>query len=238
MPWTTPITFVAGAILTAAQQNVIQENLKVGGPTYTNEAARDAAITAPAEGMRAYLTDPTSPAGAGKQTVYSGAAWVAPQVLSLPPFALASLVTNQSIANSTDTYLQLSASSAATAQDAAITAGALTTTIANAGRITINTTGIYVVTVNLQWGANATGYRTVAVVKNLTGSLTGGAVLISTVVTNAGIVTTHGFSAPLSLAATDTLVVGVNQNSGGSLPCATAAPGGNIFSAVLLGKIA
>jgi hypothetical protein len=51
---------------------------------FTNEAARDAAITSPTEGMRAYLTAPTIPAATGSvtsiptgiQTIYNGSVWV------------------------------------------------------------------------------------------------------------------------------------------------------------------
>lgn len=54
------------------------------GGIFTNEAARDAAITSPTEGMRAYLTAPTVPAATGAittvpsgvQTIYNGSAWV------------------------------------------------------------------------------------------------------------------------------------------------------------------
>jgi hypothetical protein len=51
---------------------------------FTTEAARDAAITSPTEGMRAYLTAPTIPAATGSltsiptgvETVYNGSVWV------------------------------------------------------------------------------------------------------------------------------------------------------------------
>jgi hypothetical protein len=51
---------------------------------YVNEAARDAAITSPTEGMRVYLTAPTVPAATGSvtviptgvQTIYNGSVWV------------------------------------------------------------------------------------------------------------------------------------------------------------------
>ncbi len=52
---------------------------------FTNEAARDAAITSPSEGMRAYITAPTVPAATsagytavptGIQTIYNGSVWV------------------------------------------------------------------------------------------------------------------------------------------------------------------
>jgi hypothetical protein len=56
----------------------------MGNPVFTNEAARDAVITAPSEGQRAYLTAPTVPAATGGsqflptgiQTIYNGSAWV------------------------------------------------------------------------------------------------------------------------------------------------------------------
>ena len=51
---------------------------------FTTEAARDASITSPTEGMRAYLTAPTVPAATGTttavptgiQTIYNGSNWV------------------------------------------------------------------------------------------------------------------------------------------------------------------
>jgi hypothetical protein len=56
----------------------------MGQPVYTNEAARDAAITAPVEGMSVYLTAPTIPAATGGDTfiptgivtIYNGSVWV------------------------------------------------------------------------------------------------------------------------------------------------------------------
>jgi hypothetical protein len=84
MPWTTPETFTAGQTLTAASMNIVSGNARMGRPVYTNEAARDAAITSPEEGMIAYLTAPTVPAATGATTVvptgittiYNGSAWV------------------------------------------------------------------------------------------------------------------------------------------------------------------
>jgi hypothetical protein len=85
MAWTAPSTFVAGAILTAAQLNTnVRDNSLAGGPIYATEALRDAAIPSPFEGQRAYITGPTIPATTGTtaslptgiQTVYNGAVWV------------------------------------------------------------------------------------------------------------------------------------------------------------------
>jgi hypothetical protein len=87
MAWTAPKTdFVSGNVLTAAQMNAIGENLVAGGPIYTTEAARDAAITSPFEGQQAYITASeaakttatgTTPAiPTGVSTTYNGSVWV------------------------------------------------------------------------------------------------------------------------------------------------------------------
>ena len=67
-------TFTAGQILTAAQMSSLQLQAVM---TFTTEAARDAAITAPTEGMVAYLTAPTVPTFTGGcMTIYNGSVWV------------------------------------------------------------------------------------------------------------------------------------------------------------------
>jgi hypothetical protein len=85
MAWTTPSTWVAGAILTAAQLNTqLRDNILCGGPIYTTEALRDAAITSPFEGQRAYISGSTVAAATGSitsvptgiQTIYNGTSWV------------------------------------------------------------------------------------------------------------------------------------------------------------------
>lgn len=88
MAWSDPGDFTSGQILTAAQMDAIREALFFGQATFTNEAARDAAIPATGitlqEGMRAYLTAPTVPAATGDTTavptgittIYNGSAWV------------------------------------------------------------------------------------------------------------------------------------------------------------------
>ena len=83
MAWTDPNTYIAGAILTAAQLNAMQANLLAGGPVYATEAARTTAIPSPFEGQRAYITGSTICAASvgaalptGIQTIYNGAAWV------------------------------------------------------------------------------------------------------------------------------------------------------------------
>ncbi len=62
---------------------------------FTTEAARDAAITSPSEGMRAYLTAPTIPAAtadntvlpSGIQTIYNGSIWVCVTPISALTYA-------------------------------------------------------------------------------------------------------------------------------------------------------
>ena len=76
--------FTAGQTLTAASMEDLRGNANAGHNVFTNEAARDAAITAPTEGMMAYLTAPTVPAATGATTavptgittIYNGSAWV------------------------------------------------------------------------------------------------------------------------------------------------------------------
>ena len=81
MAYEAPGTVASGSVWTASQVNVITNDILQFAPyvqgVFTNEAARDAAITAPTEGMHAYLTAPTVPTGTGgAQTIYNGAAWV------------------------------------------------------------------------------------------------------------------------------------------------------------------
>lgn len=78
--------FTAGQVLTAAQMDTyIRDNIMAGGPVYATEAARNADITSPFEGQRAYITGPTvaAPTGAtfatlpsGICTIYNGSVWV------------------------------------------------------------------------------------------------------------------------------------------------------------------
>jgi hypothetical protein len=85
MPWVTPTTVSTGDVLQAAtwNQSVVANSL-MGNPVFTNEAARDAAISSPVEGQRCYLTASTVATATGGitlipsgiQTIYNGSAWV------------------------------------------------------------------------------------------------------------------------------------------------------------------
>lgn len=89
MAWTsfTAGLFTSGQILTAAQMNTyIRDNIMAGGPIYTTETLRDAAITSPFEGQRAYITSPeaakvtatgtVTAIPGGVASVYNGSVWV------------------------------------------------------------------------------------------------------------------------------------------------------------------
>ena len=81
MAYVAPTTRSVGDAVTAADYNIMANDVLQFAPmvqgVFTNEAARDAAITSPTEGMHAYLTAPTVPtSNAGAQTIYNGSAWV------------------------------------------------------------------------------------------------------------------------------------------------------------------
>ena len=78
----TPPT--VGTLLTSATYNQLVDNLEMGTPTFTNEAARAAAIPSPTEGQVAYLTASTEATATGNvtaiptgiRTFYNGSGWV------------------------------------------------------------------------------------------------------------------------------------------------------------------
>ena len=81
MAYVAPTVRSVGDAVTAADYNIMANNALQFAPfvqgVFTNEAARDAAITSPTEGMHVYLTAPTVPtSNAGAQTIYNGSAWV------------------------------------------------------------------------------------------------------------------------------------------------------------------
>ena len=88
MAYVAPTVRSVGDAVTAADYNIMANNALQFAPfvqgVFTNEAARDAAITSPTEGMHVYLTAPTVPAATGAitavptgiQTIYNGSVWV------------------------------------------------------------------------------------------------------------------------------------------------------------------
>ncbi len=91
-------------------------------------------------------------------------------------------------------------------------------TVTNTGRITSGTTGLYRVSGNLGFAANATGYRTVNVRKNAAGSPTGGTNVYSVrYAPSPTLSTIVPFAFSVQLAAGDYIEVFATQNSAGSL---------------------
>ena len=139
MAWTAPSTWVAGAILTAAQLNTqLRDNMLCGGPIYATEALRDAAITSPFEGQRAYITGSTVAAATGNvtgvptgiTTIYNGSAWVC-----ITPIAAKSNV----LASTTSTSYVTTLTGDATALSVTLSTG--TTALVTLSTQAFNTSG-------------------------------------------------------------------------------------------------
>lgn len=69
-------TLAVSGTATMAQVNATEVAGRIVPPQYTNEAARDAAITSPAAGECISLTAPTTGSQAFREEIYNGAAWV------------------------------------------------------------------------------------------------------------------------------------------------------------------
>ena len=90
MAYVAPTIRSVGDAVTAADYNIMANNALQFAPfvqgVFTTEAARDAAITSPTEGMHVYLTAPTTAIvnatgltaaiPSGVQTIYNGSVWV------------------------------------------------------------------------------------------------------------------------------------------------------------------
>jgi hypothetical protein len=140
----------------------------------------------------------------------------------LPPFALVSLAANASIANITDVGIGFASS---TANDCVVTNGSTSSTIANAGRVTIDTDGIYVVSYMITFAANGTGLRYATIAKNGTGSaLNATGTFWYSVAGTAGQQTMLLGNGLMSLVKNDYLQLVLYQNSGGSLNAGPAGP--------------
>ena len=202
MAYVTPGTVAAGDVATAAAWNVLTNDvidLDSRLRVFTNEAARDAAITAPVEGMIVVLTAPsaTSYAVTGDtyaalpstvRTVYEGTKWVCVTPLSATTntggtttstswtATLTSGGTNPSVKLETGTQAQLSISSIV--RCVALASRQAGVSVAVSGATTLNPSGAFgasstsVVTVG--WGAYAiTGSADFLIMCSRTVTLTG-----------------------------------------------------------------
>jgi hypothetical protein len=157
---------------------------------------------------KTYNTIPTTTTG----SVYTAAAHnnIVTNVNNyrVPPMAKYKRDTAQTIANVTDTLI------AWNSEEFTNTDGFTN----SSGVITVQTAGVYSVSVGVIWGVNATGARAVTVTKNSTGVNSDAAIISSTVI-SAGSLTGTGINghAIVSLAANDVLRAYAFQSSGGNL---------------------
>jgi hypothetical protein len=159
MPWSTPGTVTAGQVYTAARYNTdTVGNLLMGNPVFTNEAARDAAITAPVEGQRVYLTTPTVPAASaqttivptGVTTIYNGSVWVC--VTPVAAFSNTSGTTTSTSYTTTLTGGTLTSVTLVTGTTAMISMGSvLTNSGSNQTTMSVSVSGAGTVAANDQW---------------------------------------------------------------------------------------
>lgn len=155
----------------------------------------------------------------------------------VPPMCIVSTDTNVAIATATETAIAFQSASAPNT-DMTITAGTSSSTIANGGKVTVTTAGVYLVTFSILFASNATGVRGAGVIKNGTGTwFAGTAALADNAPPASGGATMVKGSGLLSLAANDYLSLTLYQTSGGNLTAATAAPGGNILTLAWLGQV-
>ena len=99
MAWTAPTNVATGDVLTASRyNNEVVGNAYAGGPIYTTTALRDAAITAPFVGQRAFIS------GTLINTQYNGTAWVEVAPIGTWTTFTPQLRTGSTNVNSTNNY--------------------------------------------------------------------------------------------------------------------------------------
>lgn len=104
-------------------------------------------------------------------------------------------------------------------------------TVTNNSRLTCKVAGIYLITANIEWGASASGYRSVQILQN-------GASLVAEDIrtaTGSGTSEIQIVTAIYSLAVNDYVEVKVNQASGGALNVTATTGRSPIFSMVRVG---
>ena len=136
----------------------------------------------------------------------------------VPPSAAVPIATGATITNNTDTVLAFQAATFSADTDITVTTGAVSTTYANGGKVTVTTAGVYLVSYVVQFDSSGTGVRSATIAKNGTGSPSSatGTGWTQTAGQSAG---SHSFGASvlMSLAANDYLQIAVRQTSGGNL---------------------
>jgi hypothetical protein len=140
----------------------------------------------------------------------------------VPPFALVSISASQNISNITDTAMGFASS---TAVDCIVTNGSTSSTIANGGKVKIDTAGVYFVSYMITFAANGTGLRYATIAKNGSGSaLNATGTFWHSVAGTSGQQTMLAGQGLMDLAVNDEIQLVVYQNSGGTLQSMTAGP--------------
>jgi hypothetical protein len=190
--------FATGDVLTAADANGYLASQVV--MVFADAAARTSAITSPQEGMISYLKDTNA------TQYYSGSAWLTIGAGSI--FNGASVYGSAyiSLANNTDTAITFNSEFYDT--------NSYHSTSTNTSRLTVPTTGYYLITVSVGFAANALGYRFAKVQKN--GSTNVGSLGINYSPSGTYDVQLNQ-SIVVSATAADYFEIIVFQNSGGAL---------------------
>jgi hypothetical protein len=146
------IEFATGDVLSAAAANGYLASQTV--MVFASAAARTSAIATPYEGMFSYLKDTNA------TEYYSGSAWVALGGGGAAAFKGAWIYNNATVGVSNVTGTTLTYNSEYYDTDS------FHSTSVNTDRLTIPTTGYYLVTASVYWAANAVGAREMQLQKN------------------------------------------------------------------------
>lgn len=194
-------TFTAGSVLTAADVNdYLMKQVVITCTSGTRPGT-------PNEGMTIYETD------TDRIMVYNGSAWTLAAALGTAlPRCSVSRSTSQSIANNSTNQLI-----SWTVQDYDV-GEMFSPTSTTAATIPSGWGGLYLITVNIQWEANGTGYRSMQI--NTSGSER---VRHTIFPVGSGPSTRMGISYIANLAAGASVTIGLFQNSGGALNIEAAA---------------
>lgn len=186
-------TFTAGSVLTAADVNdYLMEQVVITCTSGTRPGS-------PNEGMTIYETD------TDRIMVYNGSAWTLAAALGTAlPRCSVSRSTNQSIAENTANVLI-----SWTVEDYDV-GSMFAATSTTAATIPSGWGGLYLITANIQWAANGTGYRSMQI--NTSGSER---VRHTIFPVGSGPATRMGISYIANLAAGATVTIGLFQNIGG-----------------------
>jgi len=136
----------------------------------------------------------------------------------VPPMVQVSLASFSLASSGTAYYAAFDSTDINAGSDVTVTNGTSGTTAANAGKLTVTTAGVYLVTYNVEFASNASGVRraVVGVDGTISPNTPNGYGFIQTAAGNGGSTVITGTVA-VSLSASSYLQVGMAQTSGGAL---------------------